>query len=223
MLVDAQARRQAMSATLYESLRMKYYNLDAQLRTSFTVQNAVKGKIVPVGTIKDGQFTAADRAIVYPGGTDEKPIPMPVFITFTWATREFVTFSQESNPIYTLVRLGGEVGFGEIMMNPTILSNHILNPVNTDLPVDYFHQQMAEGWFFEKMGRLGVAMFGVPNDVVAEGIMDIEAKFGFLLPKVFSSPLHTKLSDPVKYPLFNRVAITNREFAISCVAMFRYF
>jgi hypothetical protein len=43
--------------------------------------------------------------------------------------------------------------------------------------------------------NLGVALFGVPNDEVAEGVTIIEKKLGFLLPKVFSSPVHTKFSD----------------------------
>jgi hypothetical protein len=97
--------------------------------------------------------------------------------------------------------------------------------VTISIPVDYFYPPLAQALFLEQLQKnnLGVAMFGVFENSVAEGVTTIEPQLGFLLPKIFASTTLTKFSDPALFKLFNRTSITNRELAVSTIAAFAFF
>jgi hypothetical protein len=70
--------------------------------------------------------------------------------------------------------------------------------------------------------NLGVALFGASADDVVIGIMEIEKKLGFLLPKVFPIPPETSLKDAEKYKYFNRLKFSNEYQALSIIETFRH-
>jgi hypothetical protein len=86
-----------------------------------------------------------------------------------------------------------------------------------------FIAPLAEAAFSANLDKLGVAMFGIVFDGHVDGIVGLEKKFGFQLPKIFPPPLNTNFSDPKRYPLFNRVGISNYEYGISMADVFKRF
>jgi hypothetical protein len=57
-----------------------------------------------------------------------------------------------------------------VMMNPLVLPNAVLDVRTISIPIDFFVLPLALQVFSENMAELGVAMFGAPDNSVAEGI-----------------------------------------------------
>jgi hypothetical protein len=106
-------------------------------------------------------------------------------IQISWPTRDSLSVAGGKDFLYVIIGLGAEVALINIMQDPTILNNVQLDITDLSFPSNAFVPDVTESVFAANMNSLGVAMFGVSADDVAIGVMETEAKLGFLLPKVF--------------------------------------
>jgi hypothetical protein len=122
-----------------------------------------------------------------------------------------------------MLNLGAEIGLAEIQYHPMILSGYDLAYEEINFGTMFFIPQLAEFAFTSSMDKLGVLMFGVSSTDISFGILELEAKYNLVLPKIFPIPMHSLLADPEAAPMFNRIAVNGTEYSSNLKLSMYYF